>query len=41
MLNVNLAYKKLSQYYLKFNNAPVYYAATVLYLYYKHYLKAL
>jgi hypothetical protein len=41
MLNVNLAYKKLLQYYLKFNNAPVYYAATVLYLHYKHYLKAL
>ena len=41
MLNVNLAYKKLSQYYLKFNNAPVYYAAIVLYLYNKHYLKAL
>jgi hypothetical protein len=41
MLNVNLAYKKLSQYYSKFNNAPVYYAATVLYLHYKHHLKAL
>ena len=41
MLNVNLAHKKLSQYYLKFNNALVYYAATVLHLHYKHHLEAL
>jgi hypothetical protein len=38
---VNLAYNKLAEYYAKFNNAPVYYAATILHLHYKHYLSAL
>jgi len=41
MLNVNLAHKKLSQYYSKFDDAPVYYAATVLHPHYKHHLEAL
>jgi hypothetical protein len=39
--NVNLAHAKLCEYYAKFNNAPVYYAATVLYPHYKHHLEAL
>jgi hypothetical protein len=37
-LNVNLAHQKLSQYYAKFDDAPVYYAATVLHPHYKHHL---
>ena len=41
MLNVNLAHQKLSQYYAKFDNAPVYYAAAVLHPHYKHHLEAL
>jgi hypothetical protein len=40
-LNVNLAHQKLSQYYAKFDDAPVYYAATVLHPHYKHHLDAL
>ena len=39
--NVNLAHVKLSAYYAKFDNAPVYYAATVLHPHYKHHLEAL
>ncbi|CAE7020113.1 hypothetical protein PTTW11_03010 [Pyrenophora teres f. teres] len=39
--HVNLAYSKLAEYYEKFDNAPVYYAATVLYPRYKNYLAAL
>jgi hypothetical protein len=31
----------LNSYYTKFDDALVYYAATILYLHYKHYLKAL
>ena len=41
ILNVNLAYAKLAKYYAKFNDAPIYYAATILYPHYKHYLEAL
>lgn len=40
-LNVNLAHQKLSQYYARFDDAPVYYAATVLHPHYKHHLNAL
>jgi hypothetical protein len=40
VLNVNLAHQKLSQYYAKFDNTPVYYAATILHLHYKHHLEA-
>jgi hypothetical protein len=40
-LNVNLAHQKLSQYYAKFDDAPVYYAATILHPHYKHHLDAL
>jgi hypothetical protein len=39
--NVNLAHAKLCAYYAKSDNAPVYYAATVLHLHYKHHLEAL
>jgi hypothetical protein len=39
--NVNLAHAKLCEYYAKFDNAPVYYAATVLHPHYKHHLEAL
>jgi hypothetical protein len=39
--NVNLAHSKLTKYYAKFNNAPVYYTATILHPHYKHYLLAL
>jgi hypothetical protein len=40
-LNVNLAHPKLSQYYAKFDDPPVYYAATILHPHYKHYLDVL
>jgi hypothetical protein len=39
--NVNLVHSKLAKYYAKFNNVPVYYTATILYLHYKYYLLAL
>jgi hypothetical protein len=39
--NVNLAHSKLAKYYAKFNDAPVYYTATILHLHYKHHLLAL
>jgi hypothetical protein len=39
--NVNLAHSKLAEYYAKFNDAPVYYTATILHPHYKHYLSAL
>jgi hypothetical protein len=39
--NVNLAYSKLAKYYAKFNDAPVYSAATILHPHYKHNLLAL
>lgn len=39
--NVNLAHTKLSEYYAKFDDAPVYYAATILHPHYKHHLAAL
>jgi hypothetical protein len=39
--NVSLAHAKLCTYYAKFDNAPVYYAAIVLHLHYKHHLEAL
>jgi hypothetical protein len=39
--NVNLAHTKLSQYYAKFDDTPVYYAATILHPHYKHHLVAL
>jgi hypothetical protein len=39
--NVNLTHCKLAEYYAKFGNAPVYYAATILHLHYKHHLLAL
>ena len=41
MVNVNLAHTKLSKYYAKFDDAPVYYAATILHPHYKHHLEAL
>lgn len=41
MTNVNLAHAKLSTYYAKFDDAPVYYVATVLHPHYKHHLEAL
>ena len=41
ILNINLAYIKLIKYYTKFNNTPIYYTTTILYLYYKYYLEAL
>jgi hypothetical protein len=40
-LNINLAHQELSQYYAKFDDTSVYYAATVLHPHYKHYLDAL
>lgn len=39
--NVNLAHAKISEYYSKFDDAPVYYAATILHPHYKHHLEAL
>jgi hypothetical protein len=39
--NVNLTHSKLAEYYAKFDNAPVYYAATILHPHYKHHLAAL
>ncbi|KAG9383570.1 Dimer-Tnp-hAT domain containing protein [Pyrenophora tritici-repentis] len=39
--NVNLAHCKLAKYYAKFDNAPVYYTATILHPHYKHHLSAL
>ncbi|KAA8618887.1 Dimer-Tnp-hAT domain-containing protein [Pyrenophora tritici-repentis] len=39
--NVNLAHCKLAEYYAKFDNAPVYYTATILHPHYKHHLSAL
>ncbi|KAI1663252.1 hypothetical protein L13192_12720, partial [Pyrenophora tritici-repentis] len=39
--HVNLAHSKLAEYYEKFNNAPVYYAATILHPHYKNHLAAL
>jgi hypothetical protein len=39
--NVNLVHSKLAEYYAKFNNAPVYYTATILHPHYKHHLSAL
>ncbi|KAG9376557.1 hypothetical protein A1F94_013104 [Pyrenophora tritici-repentis] len=39
--HVNLAHSKLAEYYEKFDNAPVYYAATILYPHYKNHLAAL
>ncbi|KAI2485539.1 hypothetical protein Ptr902_04479 [Pyrenophora tritici-repentis] len=39
--HVNLAHSKLAEYYKKFDNAPVYYAATILYPHYKNHLAAL
>lgn len=40
-LNINLAHTKLSTYYSKFDDAPIYYAATILHPRYKHKLKKL
>ena len=39
--DVNLAHTRLSKYYAKFDDAPVYYAATILHPHYKHHLEAL
>ena len=39
--NVNLAHSKLAEYYAKFDDAPVYYTATILHPHYKHHLSAL
>src|SRR5947199_10684824 len=41
MTNINLAYAKLLTYYVKFDDAPIYYIATVLHPHYKHHLEAL
>lgn len=41
MLNVSLAHAKLATYYAKLDDAPVYYAATVLHPQYKHHFEAL
>ncbi|KAF2848328.1 MFS general substrate transporter [Plenodomus tracheiphilus IPT5] len=39
--NINLAHSKLAAYYAEFDDAPVYYTATVLHPHYKHHLSAL
>ncbi|KAF2188598.1 hypothetical protein K469DRAFT_475358, partial [Zopfia rhizophila CBS 207.26] len=41
LINVNTAYKKLSEYYKKFKDALVYYIAIILHPAYKYYLEAL
>jgi len=40
-VHVNLAHAKLSEYYYKFDDAPVYYTATILHPHYKLHLDAL
>ncbi|KAF2194210.1 hypothetical protein K469DRAFT_549141, partial [Zopfia rhizophila CBS 207.26] len=40
-IKVNLTYLKLLEYYIKFNNSSIYYTIIILYLLYKHALKAL
>jgi len=35
MINLNTAWAKLNDYYLKLNNTPVYYAVVLLYPYFK------
>ena len=37
IINLNAAQVKLNNYYLKLNNTPVYYAAVLLYPYFKHF----
>jgi hypothetical protein len=39
--NVNFAHTKIAEYYARFDDAPVYYAATILHPHYKHPLEAL
>ena len=39
--NINAAHKKLSDYYIKLDDSPIYYAATVLHPTYKHLLEDL
>jgi hypothetical protein len=41
MTNVNLAHTKIAEYYARFDDAPVYYVATILHPHYKHHLEAL
>jgi hypothetical protein len=41
IMHVNLARNKFAQYYKKFNNMPVHYAATVLHPHYKNHLASL
>ncbi|KAF1934615.1 hypothetical protein EJ02DRAFT_303935, partial [Clathrospora elynae] len=41
IVNINHAHQKLSKYYAKFDDMPVYYAAIVLHSHYKNYLEAL
>lgn len=41
MININAAHTKILEYYAKFDDAPVYYAATILHPHYKHHLEAL
>lgn len=40
-INVNLAHAKLSEYYRKFDDSPIYYTATILHPHYKLHLEAL
>ncbi len=37
IINLNAAQAKLNDYYLKLNNTPVYYAAVLLYPYFKYF----
>jgi len=37
IINLNAAWVKLNDYYLKLNNTPVYYAAVLLYPYFKRF----
>jgi hypothetical protein len=39
--NVNLAHTKIAEYHARFDDAPVYYTATILHPHYKHHLEAL
>ena len=41
VINVNLAHSKLAEYYVKFEDTPVYYITMILHPHYKHHLSAL
>ncbi|KAF1978698.1 hypothetical protein BU23DRAFT_450241, partial [Bimuria novae-zelandiae CBS 107.79] len=38
VININFAHIKLSEYYVKLNDTPIYYVAIIFYLYYKYFL---